>query len=242
MKNIIALLFTFAFLSLHAQTSLIPGDTIFAAKYIKPETYQMKWSIVQAGQSHQVALINTSIQPGKKRITIVSDIKVNNAKTTWIDSTITNKVNFLPVRHYSDNLERVVKLKFGASVTGSYIDKAKNLKTNINDVIPQGNYFDSNFYPYLVRLLPLKEGYTCDVATYDYSPAKRGIITQKVTDVKTGTYKDKKGQNEVWIVTSKETIKGQTTEVKYYIAKSDRKLFKQEIFDGMMHTLIERSE
>jgi hypothetical protein len=242
MKNIIAFLFIFACVSVNAQAPLIPGDTIFETKYIQPERYQMKWYIVQEGEKHEVARINTSIQPGKYRIAIVSSVEVNNAKTTWIDSTITLRAGLSPIRHYSDNLERAVKLKFGKTVTGSYNDKLKKLKTDITDTPPAGQYFDSNFYPYLIRLLPLKEGYTQDIATYDYSPAKKGLVLAKVTDVKSGTYRNKAGLNMVWIVTSMETVKGQTTEVKYYIDKSDRKIFKQEIFDGMMHTLIERSE
>lgn len=242
MKNIVAFIFILIFTVVNAQNAIIPGDNIFETKYIQPERYQMKWSIVQDGQKHEVARINTSIQPGKYRIAIVSSVDVNNAKTTWIDSTITLRSNLSPIRHYSDNLERAFKLKFGAAVTGSYNDKLQKLKTDINDAAPKGQYFDSNFYPYLIRLLPLKEGYTQSFATYDYSPAKKGIVIQKVTDVKTGTYRNKNGLNAVWIVTSLETVKGQTTEVKYYIDKSDRKIFKQEIFDGMLHTLIERSE
>lgn len=242
MKNVIAFLFVFTFLSVNAQTPIIPGDTIFETKYIQPERYQMKWSIIQDNEKHDVARITTSIQPGKYKIAIISNVEVNNAKTTWIDSTITTRATLAPIRHYSDNLERAVKLKFGAAVTGSYVDKLKKQTEKINDVVPQGKYFDSNLYPYLVRLLPLKEGYTAEVVTYDYSPAKKGIIIQKITNVKTGTYRNKAGLNVVWIVTSMETVKGQTTEVKYYIDKTDRKIFKQEIFDGMLRTLIERVE
>lgn len=242
MKTIAAFLFLFVFTSITAQTAVIPGDTIFETKYIQPERYQMKWYIVQDGEKHEVARINTSIQPGKSRIAIVSSVEVNNAKTTWIDSTIVVRKSFAPMRHYSDNVERAIKIKFGAAVTGSYNDKIKKVKTDINDAPPAGKYFDSNFFPYLVRLLPLKEGYTQNIATYDYSPAKKGIIIQQVKEVKSGTYKNKAGVNVVWIVTTMETIKGQITEVKYYIDKADRKIFKQEIFDGMLHTLIERSE
>lgn len=243
MKNIAAFLLLLAFISVNAQTAMVPGDATLETKYIKPEKYQMKWYIVQdAENKHEVARINTSIVPGKTRLNIISSIEVNNAKTTWIDSTIVVKSNLAPVRHYSDNLERAVKLKFGASVKGSYNDKLKKEKTAIDDAVAQGQYFDSNFYPYLVRLLPLKEGYTQDIATYDYSPAKKGVVNAKITDVKSGTYKNKKGLNAVWVVTSMETVKGVTAEVKYYIDKADRKIYKQEIFDGGMRTLMERVE
>lgn len=243
MKNIAAFLFFFAFISINAQTAMVPGDVTLETKYIKPEKYQMKWYIVQdAERKHEVARINTEIVPAKTRLNIVTSVDVNNAKTTWIDSTIVLKANLAPVRHYSDNLERAVKLKFGASITGSYLDKLKNQKMTIDDAVAQGQYFDSNFYPYLVRLLPLKEGYTHEIAAYDYSPARKGLVIQKITDVKSGTYKTKGGLKAVWLVTSQETVKGQSSEVKYYIDKADRKIYKQEIFDGAMRTLIERVE
>ncbi|PZR15599.1 MAG: hypothetical protein DI539_18050 [Flavobacterium psychrophilum] len=242
MKKIFSLVFFLTISSLFAQNQIVPGDTIFETKYIQPERYQMKWYIVQDGQKHEVARINTSIQPGKYKIAIVSNVDVNNAKTKWIDSTITMTKDLSPIRHYSDNLERAVKLKFGAAVTGTYNDKLQKKDIKVNEVALAGKYFDSNFYPYLVRLLPYKEGYTAEIATYDYNPARKGITVQKITDVKTGSYRNKNGVNLVWIVTSMETIKGITTQVKYYIDKSDRKIFKQEIFDGQMNTLIERSE
>ncbi|MFD2602051.1 hypothetical protein [Flavobacterium suzhouense] len=242
MKKIFATILLFTFTSLFAQHAVIPGDTIFETKYIQPERYQMKWYIVQEGNKHEVARINTSIQPGKYKIAIVNDIDVNNAKTTWIDSTITLRSNLSPIRHYSDNLERAVKLKFGASVTGSYNDKIQKKEVKVNEEVAAGKYFDSNFFPYLVRLLPYKDGYTKEITTYDYHPAKKGIVIQKIMDVKSGTYRNKNGLNLVWIVTTMETIKGITSQVKYYIDKSDRKIFKQEIFDGQLNTLIERSE
>lgn len=240
MKNLFSLLFIFAFISLNAQTAMVPGDATLETKYVKHESYQMKWYILADSSKHEVARINTQIKPGKNTLAIITSVEVNNAKTSWIDSTITARQGFAPIRHYSDNLERAVKLKFGAPVTGNYLDKVRKQTIKINDVVPQGQYFDSNFYPYLIRLLPLAEGYTQDIATYDFSPAKKGILTAKITNVKTGTYRTKAGLAAVWIVTSNETVKGQTTEVKYYIDKIDRKIYKQEIFDGMMRTLIER--
>jgi len=242
MKNIVTFLFLFVFVSLNAQTFMIPGDVTLEKKYIKNEKYQMKWYIIQDTAKHEVARINTEIKPGKTRLSILTNVQVNNAKTSWIDSTIVALPTLAPIRHYSDNLERGVSLTFGTSVKGNYNDKMKKVKTPIDDAAPQGQYFDSNFYPYLIRLLPLKEGYTQNIAIYDYSPAKKGILGAQIKNVKTGVVKTKAGLNAVWIVTSMETIKGQTTEVKYYIDKADRKIYKQEIFDGMMHTLIERVE
>lgn len=226
----------------YAQTPMVPGDATLETKWIKNESYQMKWYIAQDTSKHEVARINTVIKPGKNSLAIISNVEVNNAKTKWIDSTITALPTLAPVRHYSDNLERRLRLKFDTSVTGDFNDKYRKTKTQVNDEVQKGQYFDSNLLPYLIRLLPLKDGYTQTIATYDYSPAKHGVLMAEVKNVRTGTYTSKAGLNVVWIVTTNETVKGQVTEVRYYIDKSDRKIFKQEIFDGAIHTLIERTQ
>ncbi len=242
MKNIFALLLTFISFTLTAQNFMVPGDTTLETKWMKNESYQMKWYVISGAERHEVARINSRIVVGKSQLSIITSVDVNNAKTTWIDSTITKLPSFAPVRHYSDNLERAVSLKFGTSVTGSYLDKLKKQKITINSAVAQGQYFDSNFYPYLIRLLPLKDGYTQNIATYDYSVAKSGAIMAQIKEVKSGTYKSKQGSRAVWIVTSIETIKGQVSQVDYFIDKADRRIWKQEIFDGIQHTLIERVE
>ena len=240
-------LFTFLFLSVVSltfgqQVAIVPGNTTLQTKYIKEDTYQMKWYVINENKKHEVARINTKIRPGKTRLSIISSVDVNNAKTTWIDSTVVTIKGLSPLRHYSDNLERSISLKFGTTeVTGKYNDKLKKQQTTINAPV-KGQYFDSNFYPYLVRLLPLAEGYTQNIVTYDYSPAKQGLIMAQIKEVKSGVYKNKSGSNAVWIVTSLETIKGQPAQVNYFIDKDDRRIWKQEIFDGTQHTLIERSE
>lgn len=244
MKKLFTLLFSFIVLSVAAQQQqpLRPGDPSLQTKWIKNESYQMKWYIMRDSVSrYEVARINTKIQVGKDKLVILSDVDVNNAKTTWIDTTTTALPGLEPIRHYSDNLERAVSLKFGTTVSGGYTDKLKNRSTVITQGA-EGSYFDSNFYSYLLRLLPLEEGYTRDIITYDYSPAKKGLFKAQVTGVKSGKYRSKKAVNQVWIVSSTETVKGQTTQVKYYIDKKDRKIWKQEIFDGFQHTLIERLE
>jgi len=243
MKNLLVLVFVFVTSVVAAQQPLmVPGNTTLETKYIKADTYQMKWYMMKDKEKHEVARINTKIRPGKTRLSIISSVDVNNAKTTWIDSTITTLKDLSPVRHYSDNLERGVNLKFTKStVTGKYNDKLKKQETTINDAV-QSTYFDSNFLSYLIRLLPLKEGYTDNIVTYDYSPAKHGLLSVQVKEVKSGNYKNKSGNHAVWIVTSLESVKGQVTQTNYFIDKEDRRIWKQEIFDGMQNTLIERSE
>jgi hypothetical protein len=243
MKRLFTILFLSVVSIVAAQNApLMPGNTTLETKYIKEDTYQMKWYVLQNNEKHEVARINTQIRKGTTRFSIISKVDVNNAKTTWLDSTVTTLKDISPVRHYSNNIERAVQLKFGKSaVTGKFTDKAKKLEADINDAV-KTTYFDSNFLPYLIRLLPLAEGYTQDIVTYDFSLGKHGLIMAQVKGVKSGVYKNKNGNQDVWIVTSMESIKGQPAQVDYYIDKADRRIWKQEIFDGMQHTLIERSE
>lgn len=242
MKNLFTLFAVILFFGANAQNIIVPGDKTLETKWIKSEKYQMKWYIIQDTAKHEVARINTVVTPWEHTLRIVSSVDVNNAKTKWTDSTFAVLPSLLPVRYYSDNLERRVRLKFGTAVTGDYNDKYRKAKTEINTVVEKGKYFDSNLLPHIVRILPLQDGYTATIPTYDYSPAKNGLVMAEVKNVKTGTYANKAGLNVVWIVTTMETVKGVTTQVKYYIDKSDRKIFKQEIFDGALHTLMERTQ
>lgn len=244
MKTLYTLIVSFIalFATTQSQMPLRPGDPSIQTKWIRNESYQMKWYIMKdSTTTYEVARINTSIKPGKDKLVILTSVDVNNAKTTWVDTTTTKLPELQPIRHYSDNLERAVSLKFGPTVSGGYTDKLKNRSSVITQGT-EGAYFDSNFYPYLLRLLPLEEGYSRDIVTYDYSPAKKGLIMAQVKSTKSGKYKSKKGMHDVWIVTSLETVKGQTAEVKYYIDKKDRTIWKQDIFDGMQYTRIERVE
>lgn len=241
MKNILTLLFVFITFAVTAQTKLVPGDSSIETKWIKNEKYQMKWFVLRGPEKFEVAKINTEVKAGTKELSIISSVDVIKATTKWIDSTITALPTLKPIRHYSDNLERGVSLKFGETIIGKYDDKVMKKKVVIDEAIT-GEYFDSNFYPYLVRLLPLKEGYTKEVSAYDYGPTRQGLFSFLVKGVKSGSYKTKKGAVPVWIVTSVEIIKGQRNDVSYYIAKSDRKLWKMEVFDGVQQMLLERTE
>lgn len=243
MKNILTLLFAFTVFGLSAQTKakMVPGNPTIETKWIKNEKYQMMWMAVRGEEKYIVARINNQVIVGQKKLSLLSSIDVNGAKTKWLDTTTVAMPSLKPIHHFSDNLERSISLNFGKTITGKYEDKVKKQKTVINEVVA-GEYFDSNFYPYLVCLLPLKEGYTQEITTYDYSPAKKGLLTASITKVKSGTYQTKKGVVPVWIVSSVETINGQQSNVEYFIGKADRKLWKQDIFDGFQNTRIERIE
>ena len=136
-------------------------------------------------------------------------------------------------------------LNFGQIVTGYYNDKIKKQNTLISDTTTS-DYFDSNFYPSLIRWLPLREGYKMDLSIYDYNPSgKIGVIKASVLDVKSGIYQTNfSGSKNVWIVTVADEIGNSKKDpMTYYIDKADRRLWMQEINAGgrqMIMQLIEQ--
>jgi len=128
-------------------------------------------------------------------------------------------------------------LDFGKknTVTGYYLDKAKNEKTEINETT-DGKFFDSNLYTQLIRWLPLKEGYTTEMAIFDYNPALgKGIMKAYITGTKKGTYKNK----AVWIVSVTDDISQQKAINTYYIDSKTRELLKQEVDMGTRKMVME---
>ncbi|PQA54987.1 DUF3108 domain-containing protein [Siphonobacter curvatus] len=148
-----------------------------------------------------------------------------------MDSSTCQKATFSPIRHTSYNAQRDIILNFGPIVTGVYTDKRQGKKTVISDTT-QTTYFDSNFYPTLIRWLPLKEGFTQKLAIYDYNPsAKIGVITASITGVSSDQHTTQKnGLKEVWVVTVTDEISNGTST--YFIDKTDRKLWKQTMEAG----------
>jgi hypothetical protein len=136
-----------------------------------------------------------------------------------------------PVYHSSYNMQRNMALNFGKVVTGFYLDKAKQQFSLISDSSSE-TYFDSNIYPLLISWLPLKDGFTKTISIYDYNPAgKRGVIRANITGVKSGLLENR--ETPVWIVTVTDEINNMPgSSMIYYIGKSDRKLWRQEINAG----------
>jgi len=160
---------------------------------------------------------------------------MKNSKAPWIDSSVANRKGLSPIVHSSYNGQRDMVLQFGKVVTGYYFEKARKKNTVISDTTRQ-SYFDSNLYPYLLGLLPLKEGYTQEISIYDYNPSgKIGVIKARVKNVQSGVYNSPvSGSHDVWMVTVDDEIGSGPVETRsvYYFGKTDRKLWQQEIMLG----------
>lgn len=241
MKTLFACLFLFAMNAVTAQT-VNPGDKSIENKWIKNEKTQSRWMLVKDTVSYEIATILSDVQVSAKELRIMAEIQVKGAATKWYDTTVVSLPSLKPIRHTSTNIERDIIINYNEKVTGQYNDKATMQVTELDETTEKP-YFGSSYYPYIIRLLPLKEGYTAELPIYDYHPRLKGEMKVSITEVKSGKFKSKKsGMVDVWEVTAVSNLAGEKNIVKYYIGKSDRKLWRQDIdalYQKMLIRLIE---
>ncbi|WP_294204919.1 hypothetical protein [uncultured Chryseobacterium sp.] len=219
------------------QTVQTPEKNQVDGSLIKNEVYSMIWYALKDTAKVEIGKVETQILKSGKNITVSSTVKMKNMPD-WKDETVAEFSNFSPVKHTSFNVQRDMLLDFGKknTVTGYYLDKTKNNRTEINETT-EGKFFDSNLYTQLIRWLPLKEGYTTEMAIFDYNPASgKGIMKAYITGTKKGTYKNK----PVWMVSVTDDISQQKAVSTYYIDSKTRELLKQEIDMGPRKMVMER--
>ncbi|WP_394674073.1 hypothetical protein [uncultured Chryseobacterium sp.] len=219
------------------QTVQTPKKNQVDGSLIKNEVYSMIWYALKDTAKVEIGKVETQILKSGKNITVSSTVKMKNMPD-WKDETVAEFSNFSPVKHTSFNVQRDMLLDFGKknTVTGYYLDKTKNNRTEINETT-EGKFFDSNLYTQLIRWLPLKEGYTTEMAIFDYNPASgKGIMKAYITGTKKGTYKNK----PVWMVSVTDDISQQKAVSTYYIDSKTRELLKQEIDMGPRKMVMER--
>lgn len=230
MRELFIVISQFLFFFCQGQNTLKPQEHIFEKKWMVPEKYQMTWYAQKDTQLMELAVITTETAISSKHITVITRVKMKNSSTPWTDSSIALKKSFKPVYHSSYNIQRDMALSFGKVVTGYYSDKMKNTSIKVFDRVA-ADYFDSNLYPYLIRLLPLREGYTATIPVYDFNPnGKKGVMNAFVKKVESGLIKNNDKDLAVWIVTVTDELSPDNNSFStYYIGKQDRKLWKQEI-------------
>ncbi|TDQ29917.1 hypothetical protein DFQ07_0242 [Tenacibaculum caenipelagi] len=114
-------------------------------------------------------------------------------------------------------------LKFEKKVTGFYLNKKTGVKTQISENT-DGSYFDSNFYPQLIRLLPLESGYSKTISIFDYNPtAKTGVITATIKNTEAATIDFNGTKKQVWKVEATDDISNNSALSTYYIDTTTRK-------------------
>jgi hypothetical protein len=227
-----------AFSRTYAQQYLqTPGNNQVDLSFIKNENYSMIWYAMKDTSKIEMAKVDTKISKTGTLITVTTTVKMKNMPD-WTDETQVAYPSLAAVKHSSFNTQRDMVLDFGKqnTVTGYYLDKAQDKKTEINEKT-EGKFFDSNFYPQLICWLPLKENYTTEIALFDYNPKSAvGVMKAYITGTKKGTYNNK----AVWMVSVTDDISEKKSVSKYYIDVTTREVLKQEIDAGGRKMMLER--
>jgi hypothetical protein len=232
-------------ITIHAygQDALISPENNPANKsYLKDETSEMKWFMVNDSVKVEIGKVYTKIRKTIEKIYLVTSVDMKQASAKWIDSTIVTQKSFEPMYHSSYNQQRDMVLNFGDKVTGYYFDKKTNSKTEIN-VDAEKPFFDSNFYPQIIRWLPLEEGYSTSISIFDYNPAaKIGVIKAVIRSTEKSSIEIHGEKRSVWKVQVTDKISGNSVISIFYIDRKTRELLKQEIDAGNRKMLLEIME
>ncbi|MDH7913576.1 hypothetical protein [Winogradskyella sp. SYSU M77433] len=235
MKNIIFLIFlalSIYMKSFCQDAPLNPLNHNANIEFLTSETYNMEWIMLKDSTEVKIGEIETQIKKEKELIYFITSVNIKQSSTQWIDSTVISSDNLKPIYHSSFNQNRDMVLKFDDNITGYYFDKQTNTKTQILEETNKP-FFDSNFYPQLIRLLPLAKDYSTSISIFDYNPdSKIGVI--KATIKNTTKIKldfDGKTHN-IWKVETTDDISDNSVLNTYYIEVSKRKILKQEIDFG----------
>ncbi len=245
MKNTLyILLFTVGtYIQVFSQETLLsPINNSANKNLIKSETSEMNWFMLQDTLKIQIGKVQTEIQIKKDNVYIITTVNMTQSTTKWIDSTVVGTQNFEPKYHSSYNQQRDMVLKFGKKITGYYLDNKTKIRTEISEQV-EASFFDSNFYPQLIRLLPLKDGYSNTIAIFDYNPAAEiGVITATVKNTEKTTINFNGKNKQVWKVETTDDISNNTAISTYYIDTITRKILKQEIDFGGRKMVMELEE
>jgi hypothetical protein len=221
-----------------SQILITPGSKCIEYNRIADEKYNMTWYLMQDTNAIEIGTVVNDIRTDSVNVTVVTTVKMRQAATVWIDSTIAERNSLRPVYHSSYNAQRDMTIRFGSSITGSYADKQKGTILSIADTIPSA-FFDSNMYPTLIRWLPLRTGFTKDFPVYDFNPnGKTGVMKVSVICVRQSDYRHRSMEvKRVYLVTVKDEISQGTTT--YFIDVATRKLWKIVIAIGERKMMME---
>lgn len=230
MRLVYSVLFSLIAFTANAQkTLLVPGSPLIQQKLIMSDVSDMNWYMMQGATKILLGNVTTEVQRNNSLLYVITKVKMKQFGAPWVDSTVAEAGTLKPVYHSSFNSQRTMYLSFARGITGRYQDFINKTDTTIQEEV-KSPFFDSNLYPALIRWLPLKDGYTQDIAIYNYDPkSKSGVMKASITAVKKANYESlKAGKRLVWVVTVQDEISDGATST-YFIDQLNRKVWKQEI-------------
>ncbi|OBX20943.1 hypothetical protein LX77_01441 [Gelidibacter algens] len=240
MKNLVtALAFLATFLA-KGQTN--PNfDFNFETKWIKNENYTTIFYTVNDTIKTEIGRMNNTVQIEDGFITQSMILKSKMFKNDFIDITTCHATTLKPVFHSSFNDQRIITVAYNQGINAIY--KSLNddkIKTYFQPIKENISFIESSQYQNAVMWLPLKEGYSQKIKTFNYDPnSETGFSEVQIRKVSSENYQtEKSGLRSVWkvivIYGSKESVSV------HYIDKEDRKLWKTEVNGGKV--LIIREE
>lgn len=215
------------------EKALSPENNPVDMRLVNEDVSVMTWYLFNDTARIDLGKVKTEIKTDREKIYIVTTVNMNQISTKWIDSTVVDLQNFKPLYHSSYNQQRDMVLHFSSKVSGYYLDKITGTRTDISENVDK-SFFDSNFYPQLLRWLPLEEGYINTISIFDYNPnGEIGILTATLLSTEEITIDFNGNLRKVWKVMTTDEISENNSVSSYYIDKETRRILKQEIdMDG----------
>ncbi|MBT9190450.1 DUF3108 domain-containing protein [Zobellia russellii] len=222
----------FAFQVTAQEIPLSPMNNPANINLLQTETTKMSWTMLQDSKEVKIGEVVTDIKKGEDSVTIITTVVLKQSPLTWVDSTIVRTYDFAPIYHSSYNQQRNMVLRFGEKITGFFLDKDTRAKTQLEEEVSM-SFFDSNFYPQLIRLLPFDENFSKTISIFDYNPkSKTGVITATIRKVEEVNFEHEGKSVAVWKVEVTDDISNNLTTSVYYLNKYNRKILRQEIHLG----------
>jgi hypothetical protein len=192
-------------------------------------TSTMDWSMVRDITKFPIGKVKTKIIKGDDEILVVTEILARHSQVKWVDSTIVGAINFHPIYHSSYNRQRELIMTFSDSVKGQYkdVNTGKTIRIAENT---HGSYFDSNFYPHIIRLLPLKTGYSKQLSIFDYNPqSRKGVMSATIQKTEEVRILINEEERKAWkIIVTDDISDNQLTSI-YFVDQDTRQLLRQEV-------------
>ncbi|GMN08367.1 hypothetical protein MTsPCn9_09860 [Croceitalea sp. MTPC9] len=226
-----------------SQNAINPSNLKIDKAFIFPEKYTMNMFFIVDSQKIPMGKIHTSLVKVNENIAIITKLQMpNQTDGQWIDSTVVNSTNFKPLYHSSKNPQREMVMEFGKKITGYYKDLMTGSKTQILETTIEP-FFDSNFYPYLIRLLPLEDEYATAIYMFDYNPkSKIGIMKATILDTKSSEIDFNGKERKIWVVKTTNDISDNKFITTFYIDKTTRQTLKQVTENERGQLVMERTE
>ena len=223
------------------QQIILPGDKSIDKDFLKPSLTTMGYFLSSNDQLIDIGTYEIEVSTNNQKTIVNSTLFFKDSEKQWKDVCVVNANNLSPISYSSDRDERNFSLRFANTITGEFIDKKNGQKEPIKKLIKE-QYFDINFYPHILKALPLKLGYKAIIPVYDFEAIDNSkIYNVLVNDVRSDVYKSiNTGNHNVWKTSVFEESTGNKFE--YFIDKQTRRLWQIKILakDGQLMLLTDK--